>query len=95
MGKGALPEFSKGDHDGRGHGRLSVAGSMKRHTYCLRVALYAAKAKKPFKIYSSIFEAAEKQGLSEAGLRKILQAGKRTADGVLWRYLKPSEVIDV
>ena len=29
MGKGALPEFSKGDQDGRGHGRLSVAGSMK------------------------------------------------------------------
>jgi hypothetical protein len=68
---------------------------MKRYTDCLRVALYAAKAKKPFKIYSSICEAAEKQGLSEAGLRKILQAGKRTADGVLWRYLKPSEVIDV
>ena len=60
---------------------------MKRHTDCLRVALYAAKARKPFKVYSSIFEAAEKQGLSEAG--------KRTADGVLWRYLKPSEVIDV
>jgi len=67
---------------------------MKLHTDCLRVALYAAKARKPFKVYSSIFEAAEKQGLSEAGLIKILQAGKRTADGVLWRYLKPSEVID-
>lgn len=95
MGKGALPEFSKGDQDGRGQGRVSMAGGMKLHTDCLRVALYAAKAKKPFKVYSSIFEAAEKQGLSEAGLRKIRQAGKRTADGVLWRYVKPSEVIDV
>lgn len=72
-----------------------MAGGMKRHSDCLRVALYAAKARKPFRVYSSIFEAAEKQGLSEAGLRKILQAGKRTAGGVLWRYLKPSEVIDV
>jgi len=34
---------------------------MKRHTDCLRVDLYAAKAKKPFKIYSSICEAAEKR----------------------------------
>lgn len=35
---------------------------MKRHSDCLRVALYAAKARKPFRVYSSIFEAAEKQG---------------------------------
>lgn len=38
---------------------------MKRHTDCLRVALYAAKARKPFKVYSSIFEAAERDMLDK------------------------------
>lgn len=58
------------------------------------IGLFVKGARKPYKTFSSQAEAVALTGYSDSHISRCLATGSRyNINGVLWRYLKPSEVI--
>lgn len=61
---------------------------MKGRTKVMRrVGLFARGAFSPYKIYQSVHEACEKQGMTYANAMEIIKAKRRSIDGIRWRFL--------